>query len=79
MKTQLTNRYATKMNGVLSCCDRILMIGTLPGACYTPRGQVIGFCKSRGRVRRVLPMLRTRNDSPETEQRASGRTTQAGN
>ena len=34
METHLINRYAANINGVLSCYDRILMIGTLPGACY---------------------------------------------
>jgi hypothetical protein len=33
METQLTIRYAANMNDVRSCYDRILMIGTLPGAC----------------------------------------------
>jgi hypothetical protein len=28
METQLVDRYAAKMNGALSCYDRILMIGT---------------------------------------------------
>lgn len=34
METQLIKRYAANMNGVLSCYDRILIVGTLPGACY---------------------------------------------
>lgn len=34
METQLVNRYAVNMHGVLSCYDRILITGTLPGACY---------------------------------------------
>ena len=34
METQLINRYEKNLNGVLSCYDRILIIGTLPGACY---------------------------------------------
>ena len=34
MQTQLVNRYAVNMHGVLSCYDRILIMGTLPGACY---------------------------------------------
>lgn len=34
METQLVNRYAVNMHGVLSCYDRILIMGTLPGACY---------------------------------------------
>ena len=34
METQLTKRYAANLHGVLSCCDRILIVGTVPGACY---------------------------------------------
>ena len=30
----LAERYATDMHGVLSCFDRIIITGTLPGACY---------------------------------------------
>ena len=30
----LTERYADRLAGVLSCFDRIIAIGTLPGACY---------------------------------------------
>ncbi|MGB2902569.1 MAG: hypothetical protein WBB96_03970, partial [Candidatus Dechloromonas phosphoritropha] len=30
----LAERYATTMHGVLSCFDRIIITGTLPGACY---------------------------------------------
>ena len=46
METQLTKRYATNMNGVLSCYDRILIIGTLPGACYA--GGMTSFLFSKG-------------------------------
>jgi len=30
----LTERYSEKINGVISCYDRILLQGTLPGLCY---------------------------------------------
>ena len=30
----LTDRYATRIRGVLSCFDRILITGTLPDICY---------------------------------------------
>jgi hypothetical protein len=30
----LTERYADRLAGVLSCYDRIIITGTLPGACY---------------------------------------------
>ena len=29
-----TERYAANLHGVLSCYDRIIVTGTLPGACY---------------------------------------------
>jgi hypothetical protein len=30
----LTERYAAQIAGVLSCCDRVLVFGTLPKICY---------------------------------------------
>ena len=46
MQTQLVNRYAVNMHGVLSCYDRILIMGTLPGACYA--GGMSSLLYSRG-------------------------------
>lgn len=46
METQLVKRYAANMRGVLSCYDRILITGTLPGACYA--GGMTSFLYSRG-------------------------------
>ena len=46
METQLVNRYAVNMHGVLSCYDRILITGTMPGACYA--GGMTSFLYSRG-------------------------------
>ena len=34
MRQLLTERYRERLAGVLSCYDRIIVIGTLPGACY---------------------------------------------
>ena len=34
MKRLLTERYRERLSGVLSCYDRIIVTGTLPGACY---------------------------------------------
>jgi hypothetical protein len=34
MNTSLTKRYEDRLAGVLSCYDRIVITGTLPGACY---------------------------------------------
>lgn len=34
MTATLTERYAANLHGVLSCYDRIIITGTLPGACY---------------------------------------------
>jgi hypothetical protein len=34
MGQNLVERYGDRMHGVLSCYDRILITGTLPGACY---------------------------------------------
>jgi hypothetical protein len=46
MEAQLVNRYAVNMHGVLSCYDRILITGTLPGACYAEG--MTSFLYSRG-------------------------------
>ena len=54
METQLVNRYAVNMHGVLSCYDRILIMGTLPGACYA--GGMSSLLCSRG-----IRILITRN------------------
>ena len=34
MRHLLTERYRERLAGVLSCYDRIIVTGTLPGACY---------------------------------------------
>ncbi|MDD1624472.1 MAG: hypothetical protein LUO94_06875, partial [Methylococcaceae bacterium] len=34
MTTLLTERYKNDLLGVLSCYDRIVITGTLPGVCY---------------------------------------------
>ncbi|MCC6195823.1 MAG: winged helix-turn-helix transcriptional regulator [Burkholderiales bacterium] len=44
--TALTDRYAANLHGVLSCYDRIIVTGTLPGACYA--GGMTSFLYSRG-------------------------------
>ena len=46
MEIQLVNRYAANMHGVLSCYDRILIVGTVPGACYADG--MTSFLYSRG-------------------------------
>jgi hypothetical protein len=42
----LTDRYAANLHGVLSCYDRIIITGTLPGAGYA--GGMTSFLFSRG-------------------------------
>ena len=42
----LTDRYAANLHGVLSCYDRIIVTGTLPGACYA--GGMTSFLFARG-------------------------------
>jgi hypothetical protein len=34
MAQSLTERYAERIAGVLSCYDRLVITGTLPGICY---------------------------------------------
>ena len=42
----LTDRYAANLHGVLSCYDRIIITGTLPGVCYA--GGMTSFLYARG-------------------------------
>jgi len=42
----LTERYRANLHGVLSCDDRIIVTGTLPGACYA--GGMTSFLYARG-------------------------------
>ena len=42
----LTERYATNLHGVLSCFDRLIIMGTLPGACYA--GGMTSFLYAHG-------------------------------
>jgi len=30
----LVERYPSNLHGVLSCLDRVIIVGTLPGVCY---------------------------------------------
>lgn len=42
----LTERYTDRLTGVLSCYDRIVITGTLPGACFADG--MTSFLRSRG-------------------------------
>lgn len=44
--TALAERYAADLHDVLLCYDRIIVTGTLPGACYA--GRMTSFLYSRG-------------------------------
>jgi hypothetical protein len=46
MAAALVDRYAENLHGVLSCFDRIIITGTLPGACYA--GGMTSFLYARG-------------------------------
>ena len=45
MRQRLTERYRERLAGVLSCYDRIVITGTLPGACYA--GGMTRFLSAR--------------------------------
>ena len=45
MRQLLTERYRERLAGVLACYDRIIVTGTLPGACYA-KG-MMGFLSAR--------------------------------
>ena len=42
----LTDRYADKIAGTLSCYDRVIIQGTLPGLCYADG--MTGHLKAKG-------------------------------
>jgi hypothetical protein len=46
MATTLSERYAKNLHGILSCYDRIIVTGTLPGACYA--GGMTSFLYAHG-------------------------------
>ncbi len=46
MAQVLIERYRDRLAGVLSCCDRIVITGTLPGVCYA--GGMTSFLYARG-------------------------------
>jgi len=46
MTQMLTGRYRDRLAGALSCYDRIVITGTLPGACYA--GGLTSYLYSRG-------------------------------
>src|SRR3990170_8599715 len=46
MTQSLTERYRDRLAGVLSCYDRIVITGTLPGVCYA--GGMTSFLYARG-------------------------------
>jgi len=46
MVQMLTERYRDRLHGVLSCYDRIVITGTLPGACYA--AGMTSFLNARG-------------------------------
>lgn len=46
MKGLLTERYRERLAGVLSCYDRMVITGTLPGACYA--GGMTRFLHANG-------------------------------
>jgi hypothetical protein len=46
----LTERYRERLAGVLSCYDRIIVTGTLPGACYA-KGMTASFGAADPRFR----------------------------
>ena len=52
MRQLVTERYRERLAGVLSCYDRMIVTGTLPGACYA-KGMT-GFLLPRPTLRRVL-------------------------
>jgi len=40
LRQPLTERYRERLAGVLSCYDRIIVTGTLPGSCYAKIGRL---------------------------------------
>ena len=46
MSQSLTDRYSDRIAGVLSCYDRVVITGTLPGVCYA--GGMTRYLNARG-------------------------------
>ena len=46
MAQMLTERYRDRLLGVLSCYDRMVITGTLPGVCFAEG--MTSFMRSRG-------------------------------
>jgi hypothetical protein len=46
LRQPLTERYRERLAGVLSCYDRIIVTGTLPGTCYA-KGMTDFFLRGR--------------------------------
>ena len=70
MRQPLTERYRERLPGVLSCYDRIIVTGTLPGACYAkgmtgflsaadPDLRLSAICRTASR--RQVPSVRRRS------------------
>ena len=57
MRQPLTERYRERLAGVLSCYDRIIVTGTLPGACYAKGNDRISLCAADPdfRLSAILP------------------------
>ena len=64
----LTERYAKRLAGVLSCYDRIVITGTLPGVCFYEADplqcpkcngpmRVVALIEDPGIIRRILEHL----------------------
>jgi hypothetical protein len=56
LRRLLTERYRERLAGVLSCYDRIIVTGTLPGACYA-KGMTAFLSARRFATRRPPKLL----------------------
>jgi hypothetical protein len=46
MSQSLTERYDERIAGILSCCDRLVITGTLPVVCYA--AGMTGYLNAKG-------------------------------
>ena len=46
MSQSPTERYGERIAGILSCCDRLVVTGTLPAVCYA--GGMTGYLNIKG-------------------------------
>jgi hypothetical protein len=72
LRRLLTERYRERLAGVLSCYDRIIVTGTLPGACYADGKYLVFALRGTTVESDILPFDVAKSTQPLRE-RLEGR------